>query len=355
MPTVYFYHTQDIQMILRRMHDGEFPPHFLYGAAKLSGYGVRVVWHSSRLGLPRWRMMIRNSWKILTCREHFDAIYATHYRGIEPIVMLRALGLYRKPIIVWHHQPVITPRQRWREWLGRLFYRGFDRMIFFSRQLIETSLKSPKARRERVMEGHWGGCLRFYDRVKSQALSQGQPHGFVSSGKELRDMPTLVSAFNLTGEPLEIIVARQAGDIDYEKVFASLELAPNIKLDFCDHLAPYEIGLRVARAACVVICCQKSKYTVGLTTLVEALALGKPIIATRNETFPIDIEREHCGITVPYGDSDAWAEAIRYMTDHPDEAARMGMNARRIATEAYNDEACARQVAELIKEVVEPR
>ncbi len=33
---VYFYHTQDIQYILRRMDDGEFPPHYLYGASKLA-------------------------------------------------------------------------------------------------------------------------------------------------------------------------------------------------------------------------------------------------------------------------------------------------------------------------------
>lgn len=333
------------------MQDGEFPPHFLYGAAKLGREGIGVVWHESRLGLPRWRMMLRNTWRILRCREHFDAIYATHYRGIEPLVMLRALGLYRKPIIVWHHQPVVTPRQWWREALGRLFYRGFDRMIFFSQALVETSLQSPKARPDRVVEGHWGACLDFYDRVRRQAVQQGEAHGFVSTGKELRDMPTLVHAFNLAGQPLEIIVARRAGDVDYEQVFSRLSLKPNIHLEFCDHLAPYEISLRVAQAACVVICCQKSKYTVGLTTLVEALALGKPIITTRNATFPFDVEKEHCGIAVDYSDVEGWQRAIDYVATHPDEAARMGMNARRLALDTYNDEACARQVAQLIRDV----
>lgn len=339
-------------MILRRIQDGEFPPHFLYGAAKLGKYGVGVAWHMSRLGLPRWRMMLRNSWRILRCREPFDAIYATHYRGIEPIVMLRALGLYRKPVIVWHHQPVVTPEQRWREALGRIFYRGFDRMIFFSRQLIATSLRSPKARPERVVEGHWGGCLEFYDRIAAQARAEGSPHGFISTGKELRDMPTLVEAFGRTGEPLKLVSARQVGSIDYEKVFAGLDVKPNISVDLTGQLTPFDTARLVARAACVVICCQKSKYTVGLTTLVEALALGKPIITTRNETFPIDVEKEHCGISVPYGDVDAWEKAIRYMASHPAEAARMGMNSRRLALEAYNDEDCAREMAALIRQVV---
>ena len=98
---VYFYHTQDIQYILKRMGEGEFPPHYLYGAAKLERHGIGVVWHKAKLGLPRWRMMLRNAWQVLTCKEHFDAVYATHYRGLELIVLLRALRLFRKPVVIW--------------------------------------------------------------------------------------------------------------------------------------------------------------------------------------------------------------------------------------------------------------
>lgn len=296
--------------------------------------------------------MLHNTWKILTCRQHFDAIYATHYRGIEPIVMLRALGLYRKPIVIWHHQPIVTPRQRWREWLGRVFYRGFDRMIFFSRQLIDVSLLSRKARRERMIEGHWGADIDFYNSVLSQVEPATEPFLFISTGKELRDMPTLVEAFGRTERPLEIIIARRAGEIDYEAMFRQLDMKSNIHLNFCDGLKPYEISLRVAQASCVVICCQPSKYTVGLTTLVEALALGKPIITTRNATFPIDVDSEHCGITVPYCDPEAWTKAIEFMATHPIEAQQMGQKSRQIALEKYNDVVCARQIASVIKQVL---
>lgn len=351
-PTVYFYHTQDIQHILWRMHDGEFPPHFLYGAAKLSKLGIDVVWHESRLGLSRWRMMLRNTWKVLTSREHFDAVYATHYRGIEPLIMLRAIGLYRKPIIVWHHQPVVKPRQRWREWLGRVFYRGMDRLIFFSQSLADTALRSPKVKNERVVVGHWGADLDFYDRIKAETVSKGESCGFISTGKELRDMPTLVNAFGQTDEPLRIIVSERMGNIDYREVFSHLDIKPNIHVEYGGGLKPYEISKSVATAQCVVICCQKAKYTVGLTTLVEALALGKPIITTRNSTFPIDVDKQHCGISVAVGDEEGWVTAIKYIASHPDEARRMGMNARRIALDSYNDDICAEQVAGLIRDVI---
>ena len=349
---VYFYHTQDIQYILRRMDEGEFPPHYLYGASKLPLHGIGVVWHKARLGLPRWRMMLRNAWQVLTCREPFDAVYATHYRGLELIVLLRALGLYPKPVVIWHHQPVVRPAEHWREWLGRLFYRGLDRMFFFSQKLIDDSMATGKADPGRMVLGHWGADLDFYDRVR--AATAGEPRrGFVSTGKEMRDMPTLVSAFNATGAPLDIYVARVTGDISYERVFGGLTLGPNIRLKFVERLIPYELSLIVARAECVAICCQRTKYTIGLTTVVEAMAMGLPMICSRNPQIPVDIEKEGCGLCVDYGDVEGWQRAVDYMRSHPDEARAMGRRGRLLAETTYNDTRCAAEVAKVLREAVD--
>lgn len=350
---VYFYHTQDIQYILRRMDDGEFPPHYLYGASKLGAHGIDVVWHKARVGLPRWRMMLRNTWRILTCKEQIDAVYATHYRGIEPLVLLRALRLFRKPIVVWHHQPVIRSPKRWREWLGRLFYKGFDRLFFFSQKLVDDSIATGKVEPRRILLGHWGADIDFYDRVTAAAAATGCTRsGFVSTGKEMRDMPTLVNAFNATGADLDIYVARKTGDVSYERVFGGLTLRPNVHLKFVEKLIPYELSLIVARAECVAICCQETKYTVGLTTVVEALAMGLPMICSRNPQIPVDFERDGCGISVPYGDVEGWKRAIDYIRNHPDEAEQMGRRGRQLAESTFNDERCALEAAEAIKSAV---
>ena len=159
---VYFYHTQNIQYCLDRMKDGEFPSHFLYGACHLKDNGIGVVWHRSpKKTLSRIATAISTAWRVLTCREKYDAVYATHYKGLELVVLLRALRLFRKPIIVWHHQPIVTSQSRLRELGGRLFYRGFDRMIFFSQKLVDDSLKSRKAVPRRMVVGHWGADLDF--------------------------------------------------------------------------------------------------------------------------------------------------------------------------------------------------
>ncbi len=344
---VYFYHTQDIQMILGKCARGQFPPHFLYGATKLDRYGIDVIWHKSLLGLPRWRMMLRNAREIIFCREKFDVLYATHYRGIEIVVFLRALGLFRKPVVIWHHQPVVKPANPLRDLAGRLFYRGLDRMFFFSEKLIADSLSTGKVKKERVVLGHWGMD------VPRWAAGGGKAPGgteFISSGKEMRDMETLVRAFNLSGAPLEIHVNEKNGDVNYREILDRLEIKDNIRLCFEKRLAPHDIAKRVDMAGCVCICCLPTKYTVGLTTLVEALALGKPVICSRNPQFPFSVDEEGCGISVDYFDTEGWVRAINYIREHPEEARKMGRRSKELALNRYNDGICAAEAARVLGE-----
>ena len=353
---VYFYHTQNMEYCLGRMADGEFPRHFLYGATHLRDFGIGVVYHRSLRREPsRWKLAIYTAWRILTSREKFDAVYATHYKGLELIVLLRALHLFRKPVIVWHHQPVITPKSRLREWGGRLFYRGFDRLIFFSQKLVDDSLHSPKADPQRLVVGHWGADLDFYDRIREEVESRpGGPGGidFIATGKEMRDQPTLIEAFNRTGRRLTLYVGVHADprlpnpNLD---AVNSCHVADNIRVVKITGLLPYEIALEVARAKCVAVCCKRTRYTAGLTTVVEALALGLPLICSRNPQIPVDVDREGCGISVDYGDVEGWQRAIDYIATHPDEARRMGERGRRLAETRFNDIQNAREIAAVIR------
>ena len=36
--------------------------------------------------------------EILCCKEPYEVLYGTSFRGLELIILLRALGFYRKPI-----------------------------------------------------------------------------------------------------------------------------------------------------------------------------------------------------------------------------------------------------------------
>ena len=375
---VYFYHTQNIQYCLRRMAEGEFPSHFLYGACHLADNGIDVVYHRSpKHELSRLKTALYTAWRVLTCREHYDALYATHYKGLELVVLLRVLGLFRKPIIVWHHQPIVKSKSRLRELLGRFFYKGFDRLIFFSQKLVDDSLKAPKADPRKLVVGHWGADLAFYDKIKaelnseqsslshhltispSHPLTPSPSHpltpspSFIATGKEQRDQPTLIEAFNRTGRHLILYIGINPNpnvpNPNLEAV-ERCEPADNIDVVKICGLLPYEIAREVAKADCVVICCHRTRYTAGLTTVVEALALGLPIICSRNPQIPVDFDRLGCGISVEYGDVEGWQRAVEYIATHPDEARLMGERGRALAEQMFNDERCAKEVAEWIKQ-----
>ena len=236
------------------MSKGEFPSHFLYGACHLGDHGIDVVWHRSpRKDRSRIATALYTAWRILTCREHFDAIYATHYKGLELIVLLRAIGLYRRPIVVWHHQPVVKSASRLRELCGRLFYRGLDRMIFFSKKLYDDSLLSRKARPAHMVVGHWGADLDFYDSI---AVSpSNNTFTFIATGKEQRDQPTLIEAFNRTRRHLRLFIGINPDpNVPNPNLDAVRRCKPadNIEVKEICGLLPYEIAIDVAHADWIV-------------------------------------------------------------------------------------------------------
>ena len=354
--TTYFYHTQDTERIVREWKQGVFSSHFLYGALQLADYGIDVVWHHQKHTYKRWRDMIAATWKVLTCRKHYDVLYATHTFGIEPIILLRALRLYRHRIVVWHHQPIVKAKNPLREAFARLFYRGMDHMIFFSDKLMQDSLLSKKADSKRMSIVHWGADLEYYDGLPRPLQRRGESsppvspplegtgEAFISTGKELRDYETLLKAFHETGLPLTLFVQKRR-----QAYIESLRPKENIDLHYGDRLMPHEIAQVVAKSRCVCICCQESNYTVGLTTVVEALALGLPILCTRNPQMPMDIEAEGCGFWLEPKDVEGWKEKLRFIADNPEQAETMGKRGRALAERYYNIKQCGKEVANIIK------
>ncbi|MDD7317732.1 MAG: glycosyltransferase [Prevotella sp.] len=347
---IYYYHTQDAEHIISEWERGRYPSHLLYGATCFEANGIEIVMHKHRQEHNRLRRMVRVAWQVMRCRERYDVLYGSSHRGLELLIMLRALGIYRHPICIWHHQPITKSRHRLREWVSRLYYRGIDHMFMFSETIAKMSEHSAKCRPERVSVAHWGADIDYYDRFMREHRELRS--GFISSGMERRDMPTLIEAFNNTALPLRIFSITNYLGNDYEKIISSIPRRENITVTFNNRLMINELTAEVNRSACVVICCQPTNYTVGLTTVVEALALGLPIICSRNPQMPMNIEAEGCGLLVDYGDTEGWERAIRFIAEHPGEAKRMGERGRELAEKTYNIDRCTREMAEAMKAMI---
>lgn len=349
---IYYYHTRPIAEALEEWRRYRHPGHILYGLPLFESNGIDCILHPYSPCTGRIALIGQVTRKILSCREPYDLLYGTSFRGLELIILLRALGLYKKPIAVWHHTALKASKNRFREYLSRFFYKGIDHLFLFSRKLIKDSLATGKVPAHKLQLIHWGPDLAFYDHLLRE-LPDRTPEGFISTGKENRDINTLLQAFCTTGHRLDLYIAPANGSLNYRQTIETFSLPDSVRIHYTDGIIPYRLAKSVAQKSCVVICCMDFPYTVGLTTLVEAFALGIPVICSRNPNFEIDIDKEGVGITVEYNDVQGWINAIRYIADHPEEARKMGANARKLAEERFNLEIFSREIAESLAEIPE--
>ena len=74
----------------------------------------------------------------------------------------------------------------------------------------------------------------------------------------------------------------------------------------------------------------------GLTSVTDAIALGMPLIITKNKYINIDPELNDFGIWVNAYDQDGWQVAAKKILSDNDLFNRMSINARSIAENTFN-------------------
>jgi glycosyltransferase involved in cell wall biosynthesis len=89
--------------------------------------------------------------------------------------------------------------------------------------------------------------------------------------------------------------------------------------------------------------------------VLEAMAAGKPVIATRVGAVPKLVDQDQTGVLVEPGDVDGLSAAIIQILDDPGWAHRLGENGRARATEHFSADSMARRYVELYREVVDIR
>ncbi|MEM3434375.1 MAG: glycosyltransferase [Candidatus Methanomethyliaceae archaeon] len=87
--------------------------------------------------------------------------------------------------------------------------------------------------------------------------------------------------------------------------------------------------------------------------ILEAMAAGKPVVATDVGGCAEAVVHGETGLIVPPENPAALAEAIQYILEHPDEAQRMGEAGRQRVEKHFTLEAMVRKHVEVYKKVIE--
>lgn len=155
----------------------------------------------------------------------------------------------------------------------------------------------------------------------------------LSVGREARDYPTFFNAVRDLDVGVDLVAGGVAATAVSGLKSAGLERPSNVRLH--GRLSWLELRQCYAQSRFVVVPTLDVDFNAGITTVKEAMAMGKAVIVTRSRG-QVDYVRdgEH-GIHVPPCDATALRAAMEFLLGHPEEAERMGRAGRALVAERH--------------------
>lgn len=342
-PAVLFLNNYPMADALELWRKGEYPGQHLWGANGLGRYGfdVHIPKYST---MPRVKSIVeRHAVAWGDCdqqlramfRRDYDIIYSACQSITGFLARLHSMGLFRKPLVALIHHELSDNSA------SRAFLRGHTRLLCLSRDVRDQLIGVFQVPKDKVDLLSWGPELEFYRR--DLAGPYPQEPWVVSIGKTLRDHDTLAAAMRGSDIRLTIIGTAPTGG----------EPLPNIEVipvsEHINHL-PYRRTLEIyQRATIVAIPLASTRRLAGLSSLLDAMAMGKPVVMTRNPLVDIDIEAEGFGVWLSPGDVAGWKRAVEDLAADSVRCREMGRRARLVAESRYNIQSFTAQLAEALK------
>jgi glycosyltransferase involved in cell wall biosynthesis len=171
-----------------------------------------------------------------------------------------------------------------------------------------------------------------------------------SAGLERRDYATLMAAAWELPD-VEFVVAAASSWARPRESSEDVKIPPNVTLCRLDH---YELRDLYDRAAAVVMPLLDTDFQAGITTILEAMAMAKPVICTRTRGQTDAVVDGVNGIYVPPGDPSALRSAVVTVLDDPALAARLGEQGRRDAVAHADIDVYTASLARVVHSELEP-
>ena len=268
--------------------------------------------------------------------RHFNVLYLWGFAPKQTITFgfLKFFPFcrHKKVVVLMHSHPYGKGRNinniMWgRKRLLKIACRGIDKALFFSKKSMYETIEMGLIPSYKCQVIHWGEDLHFINRYKLDITDDGY---WVHTGKELRDWET-IDAVDRSVNRTE----RKVFKVVREKV-------------------PYLECLKMvikARGVVIIPNAEGLTYCTGWTCLVEAIALGKPIISVRNPYWPLDVEAEGIGICVSLNNPQEIIAAMQKIDN--DQSLWEKMHQKALAlSQKYNMESFGKELENIVKEIV---
>jgi glycosyltransferase involved in cell wall biosynthesis len=172
----------------------------------------------------------------------------------------------------------------------------------------------------------------------------GEPaqNHLVSVGAEARDYRTLIRAIENVDVTADLAVGSSvlhpSGDADAmfgPMMRDAVNGMSSSRVRIHQQVSHRELRRLYAQARFVVVPLRDVDFDAGVTTITEAMAMGKAVIVSRTRGQTDVIRDGETGLYVPPGDPAALRAAIQHLLDHPSEADRMGRAGRAVVESCH--------------------
>jgi glycosyltransferase involved in cell wall biosynthesis len=167
---------------------------------------------------------------------------------------------------------------------------------------------------------------RFY---RPLAHVETNPNLVSAAGLEWRDYQTLIGAI-ADQKQLSVRLAAASPWSKHTNETEKTNLPSHVDARRYEY---NDLRTLYAESAMVAVPLYENDFQAGVTTLLEAMAMGKPVIVTQTEGQTDVVTDGVNGLTVEPGDQAGWRHAIELLQSDPELRARLGANARRFIEE----------------------
>jgi glycosyltransferase involved in cell wall biosynthesis len=332
--------------LLARIEDGTEPDSTLLGANHLAGLGVdarihdpllsrrnmspmltRIAWHLRELTVP---FEVGRCDVLVTPLANFVPL-AGRIRSLPVVVVNYGLNL------IWRRSPAS------RRALLRRSLRAAACVVCLGesqRQELNESIDLDE-------EGSKTLLLPIDEVFYSPQPSKAKADTVLTVGKDLaRDYATFLAAVRGLDAPVQLAV--------YPRNLAGLDIPGNARAQV---FSSVQLRDAYASAACVVLPQRRDDYAFGsegggLTALLEAMAMARPIVATERAILRDYVVDGVEALIVPPEDPTALREAIARVLADPELGERLGSAARARVERDHTTRGFARRLEPLLATVV---
>jgi glycosyltransferase involved in cell wall biosynthesis len=290
-------------------------------------YGVKVLdW--SRLGVSGGRRSFARSLRhvgaALRSLDSYDVVFSDgEHVGIPMALAMLATSRSRPHLVVGHN--VLRSSKRH---LIRMLARdkAISCIVVHSREQLHRLTAEVGLSPTRVTFIPYGIDTDFWRPlpVEEEAL-------VLSPGRERRDHHTLSEACQGLRET--VFITGASAHSPHAKHREPVAWPSNFARGAVDYAKLRDL---YARSRVVVIPLLDSGFAAGITTLLEAMAMGKAVVVTGTPAMTEVVQEDKTALVVRPGDPGQMQQAIRYLIAHPEVRERMGQRARKVVGQQYS-------------------